>query len=149
MIDPESEITESDVFICKAFEQILKTPRTELNAKLGDKGCLAIANYLTQIPVDDRLHGSIMANYITAFCQQPGNEVLYEWLGKIYDQLDIDGINNILKKTGDPGDEADQPSDNGDDLKNEGRDICLFLQDWAKETLKSDNSENQNGSDSK
>ena len=154
MIYPEIEITESDFFICKAFEQILKTPRTELNAKLGDKGYLAIANYLTQIPVDDCLDGSKMANYITAFCQQPGNKVLYEWLGKIYDQLDIDGINNILKKTGDPGDEADQPSDNVDVLKvdvlkNDSRDICLFLQDWAKETPKSDNPENQNGSDSK
>ena len=154
MIYPEIEITESDVFICKAFEQILKTPRTELKAKLGDKGYLSIANYLTQIPVDDCLDVSKMANYITAFCQQPGNKVLYEWLGKIYDQLDIDGINNILKKTGDPGDEADQPSDNADVLKvdvlkNDSRDICLFLQDWAKETPKSDNPENQNGSDSK
>ena len=154
MIYPEIEITESDFFICKAFEQILKTPRTELNAKLGDKGYLAIANYLTQIPVDDCLDGSKMASHITAFCQQPGNDVLYKGLKKICNQLDIDGINNILKKTGDPGDEADQPSDNVDVLKvdvlkNDSRDICLFLQDWAKETPKSDNPENQNGSDSK
>ncbi|WP_254174321.1 hypothetical protein [Planktothrix pseudagardhii] len=149
MIYPEIEITESDFFICKAFEQILKTPRTELNAKLGDKGYLAIANYLTQIPVDDYLYGSKMASHITAFCQQTGNEVLYEWLGKIYDQLDIDGINNILKKTGDPGGEADQPIDNLDGLENDSRDICLFIQDWAKETPKPDNPENQNGSDSK
>lgn len=149
MIYPEIEITESDFFICKAFEQILKTPRTELNAKLGDKGYFAISNYLTQIPVDDCLDGSKMANHITAFCQQPGNEVLYEWLGKIYDQLDIDGINNILKKTGDPGGEADQPIDNLDGLENDSRDICLFIQDWAKETPKPDNPENQNGSDSK
>ncbi|MGL4499909.1 MAG: hypothetical protein ACRC2M_10120 [Planktothrix sp.] len=149
MISPEIEITESDFFICKAFEQILKTPRTELNAKLGDKGYLAIANYLTQIPVDQRVDASKMASHITAFCEQPGNEVLYKWLGKIYNQLDIDGINNILKKTGDPGDEADQPIDNLDGLENDSRDICLFIQDLVKETPKPDNPENQNGSDSK
>ena len=74
-----------------------------------------------------------MADHITAFCEKPGNERLYEWLGEIYDRLDEDGIDKLVKKMGDPDDEVDNKPIPTRMLNNEGREICQDLQNWATE----------------
>ena len=57
--------------------------------------------------------------------------------------LDEDGIDKLVKKTGDPGDEADAPTETSRMLSNEGRDICQSLQSWATEVLNQSNPGNQ------
>lgn len=138
-------INNSDIFICEAFRQILTDTPAELEEKLGSQGRLAIATYLRQLPPEDQLNPDAMANHITKFCQQLGNEDLKEWLGNIYDRLDEDGIEKLVKKTGDPGDEADAPPEEDRNiLQNEGRDICQSLQHWADEVQNQSNQGNQN-----
>ena len=125
---------DSDIFICEAFRQILVAPAAEVEEKLTGERRLAIANYLAGIPQSDKLDPEEMADRIAAFCEFPGNEDLEQWLGEIYDRLDPEGIDKIVKKTGDPGDEADAPPKrNRQILSNEGRDICEELQRWAQE----------------
>jgi hypothetical protein len=89
-----------------------------------------------------------MANHITAFCQKPGNESLNEWLGEIYDFLDEDGINQLVKKTGDPDDIATAISQNPRQRINESRDICQSLQSWANNVRNQSNQQNQNATNS-
>ncbi|NER38969.1 MAG: hypothetical protein F6J93_34270 [Oscillatoria sp. SIO1A7] len=125
---------DSDIFICEAFRQILVSPAAEVEEKLTGARRMAIANYLMEIPQGDKLDPEEMADHIAAFCELPGNEDLERWLGENYDRLDPEGINQIVKKTGDPGDEADAPpKQNRPILSNEGRDICEELQRWARE----------------
>jgi len=143
-------ISDSDIFICEAFRQILATPTAELIEKLGSKAPLAITNYLESIPQHEQLNAEIMANHITAFCQQPGNENLNEWLGTIYDSLDENGIDKVVKKTGDPDDKATAIAPNSRQRLNESRDICQFLQDWAKKDVQDDSNQgNKNATNSK
>ena len=139
MSSSDISISDSDIFICEAFKEILADSPAELDQQTR----LNIATYLTQLPSADQFDPSLMANHITAFCQQPGNEALKEWLGEIYDRLDEDGIDKLVKKTGDPGDEADAPTETRRMLSNEGRDICQSLQNWATEVLNQSNPGNQ------
>lgn len=125
------EMNNSDFFICAAFRQMLLDFETETENKLNRETAISIANYLAQIPPAEQLQPAVMANHITRFFQQPGNERLYEWLGEIYARLDKDGIDKLVKKTGDPDDEVDGPSITKRMLENESRDICNFLQKWA------------------
>ncbi|MBW4679430.1 MAG: hypothetical protein KME19_04865 [Microcoleus vaginatus WJT46-NPBG5] len=134
----------SDIFICEAFRQILATPLSELEEKFGKEVPLIIAEYLQNIPPAEKLDSAVMANHITAFCQKPGNENLYEWFGEIYDSLDEDGLDKLEKKTGDPDDIATAPTENPGLLYNESRDICQSLQDWAKNVPNPSTQENQN-----
>jgi hypothetical protein len=136
-------ISDSDIFICEAFKQILAKFPAELENKLGCQARPAIATYLTQLPPTEQLDPAAMANHITEFCQRPGNAELKEWLGETYDCLDQDGIDKLVKKTGDPGDEADALTETSRMLSNEGRDICQFLQNWATEVLNQNNPDNQ------
>lgn len=143
MSDSDILISDSDIFICEAFKQILANPPAQLEQKLGSQAPLAIATYLTRLPSEEQLDPAAMANHITAFCQLEGNEDLEEELGKIYDRLDKDGIDKLVKKTGDPGEEADAPTETGRMLTNEGRDICQSLQHWATEVLNQNSQGNQ------
>ncbi|GAA6617561.1 hypothetical protein [Scytonema sp. NUACC26] len=90
-----------------------------------------------------------MANHIAAFCQQPENENLQEWWGDIYDRLDEDGIDIFVKKSRDPGEEADDEAETKRILTNEGRDIGKYLELWAKEVLSQNHQGNKNASNSK
>lgn len=139
MSSNDISISDSDFFICKAFKQLLADSPAELDQQTR----LNIAAYLTQLPPADQFEPTAMANHITEFCQQLGNEDLNEWLGEIYDRLDEDGIDKLVKKTGDPGDEADAPIETNRRLLNEGRDICQSLQTWATEVLNQSNQRNQ------
>nr|WP_019488107.1 hypothetical protein [Kamptonema formosum] len=141
-------ISDSDFFICEAFSQILASPPAELAEKFGSETPLAIANYLQNIPPAEQLDSAAMANYITAFCQKPGNENLNERLGEIYDSLDEDGIDKLVKKTGDPDDIATAISQNPRQRINESRDICQSLQSWANNVRNQTNQRNQNATNS-
>lgn len=143
MNDSHAFINDSDILICQAFKQLLINPPVELEEKLGSQARLAIATCLAQLPPEDKLDPDKMANHIAEFCQQPGNEELEECLGDIYNSLDKDGISNLLKKTNDPGDNADISTETTRMLTNEGRDICQFLQGWAAEELNQSNQGNQ------
>jgi len=131
MSSSDIEMNNSDIFICAAFRQMLLDSDPEGENQLNRETAISIANYLAQIPPDDQLQPAVMANHITAFCERSGNEQLYEWLGEMYDRLDKDGIDTLVKKTGDPDDEVDSPSITTRMLENESRDICNFLQKWA------------------
>lgn len=139
MSGSDISISDSDIFICEAFKEILANSPAEQDKNLDSPARFAIASYLTQLPSVDKLDPSVMANHITAFCQRSGNENLKEWLGEIYDRLDEDGIDKLVKKTGDPGEEADAPTETDRMLTNEGRDICQFIQTWANEELNQNN----------
>lgn len=141
-------ISDSDILICKAFSQILTIPPAQLAEKIGSETTLAIANYLQNIPPIEQLDSAVMANHITAFCQKPGNQNLKDWLGEIYCSLDEDGIDNLVKKTGDPDDTATAISQNPRQRINESRDICQSLQDWANNVLNQSNQGNQNATSS-
>ncbi len=56
----------SDLFICKAFYQII-TAGKELENKLGNQARSAIVNYLVEIPSEEYQDPSTIANRITAF----------------------------------------------------------------------------------
>ncbi|MFP4124737.1 MAG: hypothetical protein ACLFWI_27815 [Coleofasciculus sp.] len=142
MSSSDSVITDSDIFICEAFKQILTQPLVELEKTLGSQMPYDIHLYLRQLPSDDYQNPAVMASHITDFCQQPGNEALNEWLGDIYDCLDANGIDKLVKKTGDPGEEADAPTEPNRILINEGRDICQYLQNWATQQLNQTNQRN-------
>lgn len=143
MSSKDIEMNNSDFFICAAFRQMLLDSDPETEGKLDRATAVSIANYLAQIPPEEQLEPAVMANHITEFCQQPGNERLYEWLGEIYDRLDEDGIDKLVKKTGDPDETADGPPQAERMLYNEGRDICDFLQKWANKNQKPPEKENE------
>lgn len=140
---------DSDFFICEAFRQILVSSGMEGDRQLNEETTVSLANYLAQLPPQDHLNPAIMANHITAFCQQPGNEELKEWLGEVYDRLDRDGIDKLVKKTGDPGPEVDSKPITPRLLYNEGRNACQFLQKWATEVQTQNVQGNQNVSQPK
>lgn len=133
MSNNDIQMSESDFFICAAFQEMLGLSGTAEQQKLDRETAISIAHYLTELPAEDKLNAAAMANHITAFCQQPGNAQLNEWLGEIYDRLDEDGIDKLVKKMGDPDDEADGPSITKKMLENEGRDACQDLEKWATE----------------
>ncbi|MDJ0713993.1 MAG: hypothetical protein QNJ54_07210 [Prochloraceae cyanobacterium] len=136
----------SDFFICKAFHEII-TAGKELENKLGNQARLAIANYLVKIPSEEYEDPSAIANRITAFSQRSsGNKRLNEWLGKIYDRLDETGIEKILKKTGDPGEEAEEDPKMTTNISNEARDICKDIERCAKEERDNNNQSDRNDS---
>ena len=136
MSNSENKMSDSDFFICAAFREMLGLSGTEEQKKIDRETAISIAHYLTELPPEDKLNPAAMANHITAFCQQPGNEQLNEWLGGIYDRLDEDGIDKLVKKTGDPDDEADGHPITKQMLENEGRDACQDLEKWATEKTK-------------
>lgn len=142
MNDNDTSINDSDILICQAFKQILTNSPIKMKEKLTNQVGFTIATYLAQLPLEEKLDPAKMANHITEFCQRPGNEYMEECLGDVYDSLDMDGIDNLVKKTGDPGDNVDDSAEIKRMLANEGRDICQFLQDWASEELQQSN---QNG----
>ncbi|MGL4499922.1 MAG: hypothetical protein ACRCU2_12730 [Planktothrix sp.] len=129
----DSDINESDCFICVAFQEMLGLSGTAEKQKLDRNTAISIADYLTELPPEDKLNPAAMANHITAFCQQPGNEQLNKWLGEIYDRLDEDGIDKLVKNRRDPDDEADGPSIATIILKNEGREACKDIEKWSTE----------------
>ncbi|BAI91339.1 MULTISPECIES: hypothetical protein [Limnospira] len=133
MSNSDIQMSESDFFICVAFHEMLGLSGTEEQQKLDRETAISIADYLTKLPPEDKLNPAAMANHITAFCQQPGNEQLKEWFGEIYDRLDEDGIDKLVKKTGDPGKKAYGLPITGRDIENEGRDACQDIQKWATE----------------
>ncbi|MEQ8382286.1 MAG: hypothetical protein RH949_07950 [Coleofasciculus sp. A1-SPW-01] len=130
------------ILICQAFGQMLENSTTELEEKLTTNTRVAIARYFTQLPEEDRLNPSIMAIKIGHFCYSPGHENLKIWLLRIYNRLGIDDIQKVVKKTGDPGEEADAPTEPNRILINEGRDICQYLQNWATQQLNQTNQRN-------
>ncbi len=146
MNENDTLIQDSDFFICKAFKEII-TARNELENKLGSQARLAIDKYLVKLPSEDFKDPSVMANHITAFSQRSGNESLNEWLGEIYDRLDESGIEKILKKMGDPGEEADAEPQIRRNITNEARDICKDIEIWAKQE-RDNNQSDRNDSNS-
>jgi uncharacterized membrane-anchored protein YjiN (DUF445 family) len=142
MNENDTSSNDSDILICQAFKQILTSPPIKMKEKLTNQVSFTIANYLAQLPLEEKLDPAKMANHITEFCQQPGNEYIEECLGDVYDSLDRDGIDTLVKKTGDPGDNVDDSTEIKRMLANEGRDICQSLQGWASEELQQSN---QNG----
>ncbi|MFN6571101.1 hypothetical protein [Dendronalium sp. ChiSLP03b] len=144
-----SDIQDTDFFMCEAFKQILTSPKVELEQKLGSGASHVIANYLTTLPSEDFQDPAIMANRIAAFCQRPENKNLQDWWGEIYDRLDEDGIDIFVKKSRDPGEEADDEPETTQIITNEGRDICQYLERWAQEVKSQDTQGNQDDSNSK
>ena len=142
MSSSDTEMNDRDDFICEAFGQILAGSATE-SRRLNPETARAITTYLAQLPPEDQLKPAVMANHITAFCLQPGNEELDEWLGEVYDRLDPEGIQNVVKKTGDPDDTADGPSKMPRKEDNEGRDICLKLQTLVRQIQDQDQNQSQ------
>ncbi|MEQ9623784.1 hypothetical protein [Coleofasciculus chthonoplastes] len=128
-------IEDRDIFICEAFKQILNQPAVELEKTLGSQMPGDIRLYLRQLPSEEYQNPAAMANHITEFCQQPGNEALNEWLEKICNCLYKYGIDKLVKKTGDPGPDVDAPTETKRILINEGRDICQYLQNWATQQV--------------
>ena len=144
-------IEDSDFFMCEAFRQIATASDAELERQLDVNGStvrLAIARYLSGLPLTDFQNPAVMANRIAEFCQKPGCERLEEWWGDLYNQLDTDGIDAVLKTSLDPGEEADDEPETQRTLTNEGRDICQQLERWAKEVESQNHPGNQNASNS-
>ena len=139
-----SDIQKIDFFMCAAFKQILTSPKDELEQKLGRNAHIAIAKYLQSLPLNDLHNPAIMKNHIAIYCQQKGNETLHQWWGEVYRGLHKDGIDKLVKKSLDPSEEADDEPETQRVITNEGRDICKYLEDWAKDTL---NQENQGNKD--
>jgi hypothetical protein len=144
-----NDIQDTDFFMCAAFKQLLTASNHELEQKLGSKAHLAIAKYFITFPSKDFQNPAIIANHIATYCQQPGNENLQESWGQIYDRLDKDGIDIFVKKSRDPGEEADEPPNTQRIITNEARDICQFLENWGKQILSQNNQGNQDDSNSK
>jgi hypothetical protein len=129
MNNPHTTI--SDFYICEAFKEILTAPPAAFKQTLDAPSYQDIITYLAQLPQVDRNDPGKMANHIAEFCQQPGNETLNDWLGKIYDKLDEDGIDKLVKKPRDPGDEADDEPEKMRLIVQKSRDICQELQQLA------------------
>lgn len=129
-------MTDSDILICQAFDRLLSTPTAELKTKLGAQIPLTIANYIAELPPEEILDPPVMANRISEFCERPGNEALDDWFLDIYNSLGKDDIQSLVKKTGDPGEEADAPVESP--IVNEGRDIGVSLARRSLEILKNE-----------
>lgn len=144
-----SDIQDTDLLMCAAFQEILTASKDELEQKLNSKAHLAIAKYFIKLPSKDFQNPAVMANHIAEYCQQPGNENLQDWWGEIYDKLDEDGIDIFVKKSRDPGEEADEQPNTQRIITNESRNICQYLEDWAKEVFSQDKQGNQDDFNSK
>ncbi len=129
-------MTNHDILICQAFDRLLSTPTAELKEKLGGQIPLTIANYIAELPPEEILDPSVMAKRISEFCERPGNEALYDWFLDIYNSLGEDDIKKLVKKTGDPSDEADDPIEIP--IANEGRDLGVSLAWRSLEILKNE-----------
>lgn len=144
-----NDIQYTDFFICQAFYQILTSPLDELEQKLGSKAHIEIAEHFIRLPPEDFQNSAVMANRIAAYCQQPGNESLQEWWGEIYDILDEDGINKMLKQSLDPGEEADDEPETQRFLTNQSRGICKCIKKWAEDNSAQNNQGHQDDAKSK
>ncbi len=142
---PNSHTTISDFYICKAFKEILATTPAVFKQTVNTPSYQNILAYLAQLPKAERNDPAKMANYITDFCQQPGNESLNDWLGEVYDRLDKDGIDKLVKKPRDPGEEADDEPETMRLIVQKSRDICQELQQLAGGQTQN-NPENQDAS---
>lgn len=133
MNDQQNQETDQrEILICQAFKELLINPPLELSYSLGKQGFFQIANFLINIPVVDKLNISQMVEHIGSYLYQPGHEVLKEFYLRTYQQINPEDIQTIVKKIGDPDDEADNTSITKR-LDNEGRDILEYLQKWATE----------------
>lgn len=148
-----NDIQDTDFFMCQAFYQILTSPLDELEQKLGSKAHIDIAKHFIALPSEAFKNSAVMANRIAEYCQKPGNENLQEWWGEIYDRLDEDGIDNFVKKSRDPSEEADDEADDEPEsrrfLTNQSRDICKYIEEWAKDTYAQNNQGHQDDAKSK
>lgn len=131
-------MTNHDILICQAFDRLLSTPSTEFEAKLGSQIPLTIAKYIAELPPEEIFDSSVMANRISEFCERPENEALDDWFLDIFNSLAKDDIQTLVKKTGDPGDEADAPIKS--QTPNEVRDAGVSLAKWSLEILKNEGS---------
>ena len=138
-----------DVYTCEALRQILTAYTNNQEQKIDSAVYEQLFAYLQQLPSEDFHEPARMANHITSFCQQPENKILYEWLGEIYDRLDDNGIEKIVKQTLDPGDKADKEPDSSRIIQQKGRDICQNLERLVGEWQEQNNREQQNTSKSK
>ena len=129
-------MTNNDILICEAFHRLLSTPSAELKQKLGAQIPLNIANYIAELPPEETLDPSVMATRISEFCERPENEALDDWFLDIYNSLGEDDIKKLVKKTGDPGDGADENLEII--ITNEGRDISVSLAWRSLEILKNE-----------
>ena len=129
----------ADFYICKAFKEIVSTSPATFHHSITNPSYQDVRDYLAQLPQSDRKDPAKMANHITGFCQQTGHEALYDWLGNIYDRLDSDGINSLVKKPRDPGDEADDEPGDIRLIRQKSRDICQDLQQLAANPKQSRN----------
>ncbi len=137
-----------DVYTCEAFKQILTAYTKNREQNIDSAIYEQLFAYFKQLPSEELLDPAIMANHITSFCQQPENKILYEWLGEIYDRLDDNGIEKIVKQTLDPGDQADQEPDSSRIIQQKGRDICQDLERLVDEWQEPNNQDKQNTSKS-
>lgn len=135
MNNPHTTI--SDLYICQAFKEILTTPPAGFQKAIDSPSYQDIITFLVKLPQGDRTDPGQMANHIAGFCEQPGHETLQNWLGEIYDRLDGDGIDKLVKKTGDPGDEADDEPEKMRLILQKSRDIYQELQQIVAERTQS------------
>ena len=131
-----------DQLICEAFYEIISTPITELENKLGDGISLTIATYLDQIPTEKQDNYETMAEYISNFCYQPGNQILKEWLKDIYKTKAGDDLNIVMEKNKSPGRKSALPRKDTEMLENKSRDSLRGLNDWKSSILRQHNNEN-------
>lgn len=134
--------------ICEAFCQLLENPASEIEEELGSDAFYEIAKYLLQLPAEDKLNPSKMVNHIGELCYSPGKEALKKWLLRTYNNIGVDDIQNVCKKTGDPDDKATAISQNPRQRINESRDICQSLQSLASNVVNQNNQGNQNATNS-
>ena len=131
-----------DQLICEAFYDIVSTPITELEKKLGDGIQLTIATYLDQIPSQNQYNYEVMAQHIGDFCYQPGNEILKEWLKDIYKTKAGEDLNIVIEKNKSPGRKSMLPRENNEMLVNASRDSLRGLSDWKSSILTQQDNEN-------
>ncbi|MCT7956895.1 hypothetical protein [Laspinema palackyanum] len=117
----------------RAFKELLKNPPNDFSNRIGEEGFLEIANFLSNIPPEDKLNPMAMFQHISSYVYQEGHEVFKEFYLQTYKTINSEHIQYVVKKTGDPDDEADGPSITKQMLENEGRDACQDLQKWETE----------------
>ena len=131
-----------DQLICEAFYDIVSTPISELEKKLGDGIQLTIATYLDQIPSEKQYDYEVMAQHIGNFCYQSGNEILKEWLKDIYKTKAGEDLNIVIEKNKSPGRKSMLPRKNNEMLENKSRDSLSGLNDWKSSILTQQNNAN-------
>jgi hypothetical protein len=134
--EQNQKINSRQVLSLRVFQELLKNPPVELYNSIGEEGFLEIAKFLSNIPPEDQLNPAAMVKRIGEYCYQSGHEVLKEWYLKTYQSINSEDIQAVVKKTGDPDETADAPSQAKQMLYNEGRDTCKSLQEWASKNQK-------------